>query len=332
MQFGLIGAFFDGTSGVYGLLLALVAFILDLLLADPSRLPHPVQAVGKLLTLLERFFRGPDGVQNDAALRRAGRMGLIVCLLVVGGICVSLTALPAIGWLFSLYLAWAGLALGGLRRAGTQARYILQHGSLSEARRAVAMLVSRDTEKMERPDLYRSLAESLSENFNDAFVAPFFWLVIAGPVGLWLYKAVSTMDSMWGYKSPRWVHFGRCAARLDDFLAWIPARLSALFLCLAGRCTPGTRPCPAYKRIRQEARSMESPNGGWPMAVCAWLCGARMGGPTPYHGIMTDKPPLGPQGLWDDCRMHVLTRLLAGAGLLTVFFLCGAACLLLLFL
>ncbi len=330
LQFGLLGALITGESGLWVIALPLAAFILDMFFADPVSLPHPVCAVGRLLCFLESRLRGPGKAKTPAASGFRGLIGVLACLLVTGGVAFILSGLPWLGWLFALYLAWSGLALGGLRKEGSGALAAIGHEDIERGRAAMAMLVSRDTGSMDRPDLRRSLAETLSENFNDGFVAPFFWLTLLGPVGLWLYKAASTMDSMWGYKTPEWKDFGMVAARLDDLLAFVPARLSVAFLRLGSRFTRGCGPSPAWGLVRREASSMESPNAGWPMAAAAWLCGARMGGPTPYHGALKDKPLLGPPGSWTNERIHILLSLLFKSGWATAVILSLTAWLLLL--
>ncbi|MBG3878297.1 cobalamin biosynthesis protein, partial [Desulfovibrio oxamicus] len=213
---------------------------------------------------------------------------------------------PWLGALVAVYFAWAGLALGSLLREGRRTLHAIEHGTLDEARTAVSMLVSRDTAQLDRPDLRRALAETLAENFNDGFVAPFFWLLLGGPAALWAYKAVSTMDSMWGYRTDRWRDLGRACARLDDVLAWLPARLAVFFLWLSAPLVlagKGARGGPGgthggwqgFGPMARDARSMESPNAGWPMSAAAWLHGAPMGGPTPYFGAVKHKPVLGPR-------------------------------------
>jgi adenosylcobinamide-phosphate synthase len=138
------------------------------------------------------------------------------------------------------------------------------------------------------------------------------------------------MDSMWGYKTPEWKDFGLAAARLDDALAFAPARLSAVFLRFGGRIACGCGLPPAWPLLRREASRMESPNAGWPMTTAAWLCGARMGGPTPYNGSLKDKPLLGPPGAWTNERIRLLLFLLLTSGGTAVAVLLLAAWLLLL--
>lgn len=320
------------------------AFVLDLLFADPKKIPHPVQGIAFLADRLEPHAR------------RMGRPILAGCLVLAALLLVSaslsflLTRLlgPA-GMLAALYLAWSGLALGGLVREGRAALRLICEAealqasdrhedyckTLNEARKAVGMLVSRDTSAMGIPDLYRSLAESLSENFNDAFTAPFFWLCLGGPVALWLYKTASTMDSMWGYKNDHWRGLGWASARLDDVLAYVPARISVLLMLMQGWLddlvrrradspppAPHNSPFPPWSvmgfgAIALQASKCDSPNAGWPMSAAAWLFKGKSGGPTPYDGVMVNKPLLGPaDGLWTADNTGQLLRLVRAAGIL----------------
>ncbi|HEU6436992.1 MAG TPA: adenosylcobinamide-phosphate synthase CbiB [Nitratidesulfovibrio sp.] len=337
-----------GAWGAWGLsVVPPLALLLDLWLGDPRGLPHPVCGVGRLLRRAEAMARRyadglPEG-ERPAALRRAG---LLAVVAVAGGVALVVWGLvrlpvlrPWLGVLIAVYFAWAGLALGSLLREGRRTLHAIEHGTLDEARTAVAMLVSRDTAQLDRADLRRALVETLAENFNDGFVAPLFWLLLGGPAGLWGYKTVSTMDSMWGYRTDRWRDLGRACARLDDVLAWLPARLSALFLWLSAPLVlkdGGHGGWQGFGPMASDARSMESPNAGWPMSAAAWLHGAPMGGPTPYFGVVKHKPVLGPRpdantggaagadacGLtpapataWDAERLEGLLRHLRMAGL-----------------
>lgn len=271
----------------------------------------------------------------------AGALALCGVLLATGLVVFLLMHLPGPRWLsylLALYLAYAGLALGSLLREGQRALEALQaveeaeaagvdiEPKLARAREAVGGLVSRDLSQAGRSDLYRALAETLSENFNDALVAPFFWLLLGGPIGLWLYKAVSTMDSLWGYLTPQWRYLGFASARLDDALAFIPARLSAMLLGLASFIAPCKGQWPGWSIVGQDAAQMASPNAGWPMSAAAWLHGANMGGATVYFGETLQKPILGPRqsgegGLspllgWDGAKIKDLLCHLRLTGLL----------------
>lgn len=344
-----------GAWGAWGLLaVPPLAVALDLWLGDPRGLPHPVCGVGRVLHWAEGMARRhadhlPEG-ERPAALRRAG---VLAVLAVAGGTVLAvwlLCGLPWLGTLAAVYFAWAGLALGSLLREGRRTLHAIEHGTTDEARTAVSMLVSRDTAGLDRQGLRRALAETLAENFNDGFVAPLFWLLLGGPATLWGYKAVSTMDSMWGYRTDRWRDLGRACARLDDVLAWLPARLAALFLWLSAPLTGARGGWQGFGPMAHDARSMESPNAGWPMSAAAWLHGAPMGGPTPYFGVVKHKPVLGPRSwpgsgacsfrhaesagdassapAWDADRLEGLLRHLRVAGLVAAGCLWGAALLL----
>ena len=291
-------------------MLVVTAVALDLFVGDPRRLPHPVRGVGWLLDRLEPLARRFSG-----HLRLAGA----ICVLVAAGasfaVATALVALPGAGWLCWLYLAYAGLALGCLRRECGRVAALLEAGDLDGARAGLAMLVSRDTAALDRDGVARALAETLAENFTDGFVAPLFWLVLGGPAGMWAYKAVSTMDSMWGYKTEKWRQLGWAGARCDDALAWIPARLAACAMLCAG-WTLGLRTPDGLGEVARHARRMESPNAGWSMAAAAWLCGAVMGGPAVYFGQDRQKPVLGPAhgGVWSGPRLALLDTLVLRAG------------------
>ncbi len=287
-----------------------LAFALDLLLGDPHRLPHPVRGLGWGLDRLEPLAR-----RCGLPLRFAGAL----CVgLMAGGAYAAVDFLCDIhffGVLLLAYFSYAGLALGELVDSGREALELVEDdGRLDDARLAVGMLVSRDTTTMLAPELRKTLAETVSENFCDAFVAPLFYLVLGGPALMWAYKAVSTMDSMWGYRTERFNQLGWAAARADDVLAYLPARISAVLLVGSGAILrlPWRE---AMAHVRAEAARMESPNAGWPMATCAWLLGGGMGGATRYFGEIKNKPILGPQGApWTLEKLKQLFRLVLLSG------------------
>lgn len=307
--------------------LAPVALILDLMFGDP-RLPwpHPVCVIGSCLHMAEKIgrrFAGKASSSETVAWREKFTGFLTLILLCSGAyvIVLCLEILPYVGAIFAIYFAWAGLAMGCLLDTGRIVLERVENEDLKSAREGVGWLVSRDVSCMARNLLRKTLADTLSENFTDAFLAPFFWLVITGPAGLWLYKTVSTMDSQWGYLTPRWRFIGYAGAKGDDVLAWLPARLApaALFLVhtlahIPGRFLPPVWEghWPGYNRIRHDASGMPSPNSGWSMAACAWLCHGRMAGPSIYFGELVQKGWIGPDVApdWDRCRLAALMRLM----------------------
>lgn len=291
-----------------------LAMVIDLIVGDPQRFPHPVRLIGRFLDWLE-----PRARAWKLGLRLAGAL----CVVLTAGICFlvvyALTEISLAGMLIAVYFAYAGLALGQLQDEGRDALDLIEEGELEEAREAVGMLVSRDTSQMDEVELRRTLAETVSENLNDGFFAPLFYLVVGGPALMWAYKAVSTMDSMWGYRTERFKDLGWAAAKADDLLAYIPARLTALFFIGAGAMLrmPWRQ---ARDHVRADARTMESPNAGWPMAACAWLVQGTMGGQATYFGVAKSKPILGPAGQeWTPEKLKRLFRLTVFAAFLGLF-------------
>jgi adenosylcobinamide-phosphate synthase len=299
-------------NGLLWTLMPLGAVLLDLALGDPPGWPHPVRLVGKAAAELSPLVRaGGAGAQQAK-----GAAAALLLAAAAGGTAWFLAALPWLGLFLALYLAYAGLALGQLLREGRAVAASLERGDLEAARGALAMLVSRDTRGLDEAALRRALAETLAENLNDAFAAPFFFLMLGGPGLLWAYKAVSTLDSMWGYKTDEWRHAGWFAARSDDVLAYLPARITAFAMLAAGWLLRLDWDA-AYAHLLEDARKPDSPNAGWPMAAAAWLCGGAMGGPAVYFGVPKDKPLLGPEGAgWTDARLANLMTLCRATGLL----------------
>jgi adenosylcobinamide-phosphate synthase len=292
-------------------LLAAAAVLFDLILGDPPRLPHPVRAIGAAYAALDALA--------DRLGWRTRCFGTCCVLAVAAASCAIVygaTRLPGLGWLFALYFAYAGLAMGGLLREGRRAARFLKNNDPEGARQVVAELVSRDVSGLDAAGLWRALAETMAENANDAFVAPLFWLVLAGPGGLWVYKAVSTADSMWGYRTDRYLLLGWFGARADDVMAWLPARLTACVMLLAAPLL-GLGKGVLLRDITADAKKSASPNAGWPMATAAWLCGGHMGGPSVYFGKLVEKPGLGPRnGCWDANRFSLLVQLILSTGII----------------
>lgn len=291
-------------------LLPLLALALDLVFKDPRGWPHPVRLLGTAANSLESLARA-----LPAPLRLSGAMCVLLLSAAAWFSVAAVISLPIIGLLTAIYFSYAGLALGGLLEEGRHAAALLRRGRIEQARTVLAGLVSRDVSRMDENSLRRSLAETMSENFNDAFVAPFMYLVLLGPPGLWAYKTVSTMDSMWGYTTDRWKELGWAAARLDDLLAFVPARLSALALLLCARCL-GYGQAPSWRELAHQASRTASPNAGWPMAAAALLFQAGMGGPARYFGMIKNKPWLGPpEANWDELKLDNLLRLIRATGI-----------------
>ncbi|MFD1342063.1 adenosylcobinamide-phosphate synthase CbiB [Litorisediminicola beolgyonensis] len=264
----------------------LVALLIDLAIGWSAwlfaRLSHPVVWVGALITFLEHRL-------NSDAHRHAN--GALAVALTV-----SAAVLPAgvIQWL--LPGGWVGLvATGILAWPLVAARSLHDHveavarplvaGDLEAARRAVAMIVGRDPNRLDQAGIARAALESLAENASDGVAAPLFWGAVFGLPGIAGYKAINTLDSMIGHRSARYAEFGMVAARLDDLVNLIPARLTGLSLALVSG-----RPGPAFTTMRRDARRHRSPNAGWPEAALAGGLGVRLSGPRLYAEGVADEP------------------------------------------
>ena len=164
---------------------------------------------------------------------------------------------------------------------------------LPAARREVAQIVGRDPEPLDEFAIARAATESLAENYSDGVIAPVFWYLVGGMVGIAAYKAINSLDSMIGHHSPRYEYFGKAAARLDDAVNWLPARLTGLFVVLAAGLQPGASLRNGWKCLWREGHNHRSPNAGYPEAAVAGALGLALSGPRWYHGKLLDEPWLG---------------------------------------
>lgn len=270
----------------------LAAFGLDLCLGDPRRLPHPVVAVGRLVNLLE-------DVLYDSILPRRLAGVVLVCGVLLATWFVTAALVTVAGtlhlWLGSLatvWLAYTCLTARELHRQTTLVVDALAEGDLASARSHLGMIVGRDTAQIEAPGILRACIETMAENTADGVVAPLFYLAAGGPVGGLLYKAVNTMDSMVGYRNEHYQEFGWAAARLDDLLNWIPARLTGLLMVVASFLV-NLNGWQAWRIMWRDARKHVSPNAGYPEAAAAGALGVQLGGPSRYFGKELHKATLG---------------------------------------
>ena len=275
----------------------LLAFALDAVLGDPSwlwrRLPHPVVAMGGAIAWIEA--RSLDAAAPPAEQARRGQ---IASLLVIGastlvGLGVQALCLVApLGWLLLAVAMSTLIAARGLYDHVSRVAAGLEQG-LAEGREAIAHIVGRDPASLDAHGVARAAIESTAENFADGVVAPLFWGVLLGLPGMAAYKTINTLDSMIGHRSPRYLHFGRFAARLDDFANWLPARLSALLILGASLFLPGTKPVEGWRALWRDASHHRSPNAGWPEAAMAGCLGLKLAGPRRYAGELVDDAWMG---------------------------------------
>lgn len=260
-------------------LLLLGAVLLDRLLGEPRR-AHPLVAFGQLAQWLEQRL-------NRGQSRSRGLLAWLLAVLPLTLLAWGLSSLPGIGWLISLALLYLSIGLRSLAEHARPVAMALQAGDLPAARQRVAHIVSRNTDQLDETGVSRATIESVLENGSDAVFAALFWFVLLGAPGAVLYRLANTLDAMWGYRTPRFGRFGWAAARLDDVLNYLPARLVALTYALLGRTTQ------ALRCWRTQAPQWDSPNAGPVMAAGAGALNLRLGGAAVYHDHQLLRPELG---------------------------------------
>lgn len=304
----------------------LPAVALDLLLGDPHWMPHPVRWMGRTIsgleTLLRRLFPKTPGGERGAGIVLA----LALPTLFGGGSALILWGLgqvsPWLSWVVQLWFTYQLLAARSLQKESMAVYSPLKAHDLEGARRAVSRIVGRDTQALDETGVAKAAVETVAENTCDGVIAPLIFLFLGGlPAGM-AYKAVSTLDSMVGYKNDKYCFFGWASARLDDLLNFIPARLSGLLLCLGAALLPGCSGRRAWTIFWRDRRKHASPNSAHTEAACAGALGIRLAGDASYFGKVVHKPTLGdpvrpvePEDIPRACRL-----MYAGAGLLLLLF------------
>ncbi len=277
-------------------LLPVAAFVLDVVLADPKWLPHPVVGIGRLISKLEPGMRRnfpptPRGEYIAGVILTAAVcfLTLFATIIVLG---LAVVVHPVLYWLVTIILAYQTLAAKGLYDAAAKVYSALRNDDLHEARQNVGQIVGRDADRLDRPGVIRATVETVAENASDGVVAPLFYLALGGMPLAILYKAVNTLDSMVGYKNDKYFYLGRAAARLDDAANFLPARLTAaLLLCSAWLWRYNWRNGIAV--YRRDKRNHSSPNSGHPESAVAGALGIRLGGKSYYFGVPVSKPYIG---------------------------------------
>ncbi len=280
---------------LYDTLALLLGFGLDLLLGDPQGWPHLVRYYGKVIEGLEKLL-------YPMSNKRLGGVLLVIGTLILGAgipVAVLWLAWKVSPWCYvaiGALLSWQCLAARSLRVESLRVYRVLKTGTLAEAQKAVGMIVGRDTAVLDEAGVTRAAVETVAENTSDGEVAPLFYMMLLGPAGGCLYKAVNTMDSMVGYRNERYERFGTCAARLDDVMNYIPARLSALLMIAAAAiCRADAKN--AWRIWRRDRRKHASPNSAQTESVMAGALRVRLAGDAVYGGVVHQKPYIG-----DDLR------------------------------
>ena len=270
----------------------LPAVLLDQLLGDPRRLPHPVRLMGRLGMTLEAFSR-----ETGLPLKLGGILTLALLLACTW----TATALllygagrihPLAATATAVYLIYTTIAARDLCRHSRAVHDALKKRDLPEARRRVGMIVGRETAELNEEEVARAAVESVAESMVDGVCAPLFYAFVGGPAAAMLYRAVNTADSMFGYKNERYAQFGWAAARLDDLANFIPARLTGLLVPVAALLL-GLDARSAWRILRRDRKNHASPNSGHGEAAVAGALGIRLGGSSTYFGRVVRKPTIG---------------------------------------
>jgi len=263
---------------------ALAGTFVDRLLGEPRRL-HPLVGFGRCADRVEQALR--CGAPGHPVLNRLRGVFGWLLLVAPGVVLAAWLGRQAWGWFADVALLYLALGARSLQQHGEQVAQDLAAGDLSSARTHVGWLVSRDTSALDEEGVSRAAIESILENGNDAVFGTLFWFLLAGGAGAVLFRLANTLDAMWGYRDSRRLYFGWAAARIDDLLNLIPARLTALTYAVLGN----TRL--ALSCWRQQAAAWSSPNAGPVLAAGAGALAVRLGGPAIYHGHFEDRPIVG---------------------------------------
>jgi len=279
-----------------------LGFLCDCVLGDPYVLPHPIRLIGKLITKIEKILRKNNMLQNPAVLFWQGVI-LVIAVLVTTVTVTSFLLLvtyhlnPYIGMAVETLMTYQILAAKCLQVESMKVYQCLKENNLAKARAALSMIVGRDTQCLDEEGITRAAIETVAENTSDGVIAPMLYLAIGGPILGFFYKAVNTMDSMVGYKNDKYFYFGKAAARLDDGINFIPARISA-YLMIAAAFLLGFFKKPfsgkrAWKIYKRDHKKHASPNSAQTESVCAGALGIRLAGDASYFGKVVSKPYIG---------------------------------------
>lgn len=298
-----------------------VAIALDAVLGDPPNRVHPVAWLGSLIGLLDRRLRTVRALSG----RTGGAILMFATVSVGVGVSAALSisawrVSPFAGIIADALLVWFAVSTRSLAHAGGSVAAALEAGDLVAARERVSHLVARRCDGLDDPGVARAAVESLSENVVDGVVAPLFWAATAGPAGAWLHKAASTLDSMVGYRCEPYARFGTASARLDDVLAWVPARLTIAIVALAAWFV-GLDGRAAWRVGLRDRRHHSSPNSAHGEAAFAGALHVRLGGPVEYPDGVHERLAIGAEGAEPDAHSTLAaTRLVRATGVIAGMF------------
>jgi adenosylcobinamide-phosphate synthase len=270
----------------------LSAFILDFLIGDPRHFPHPVKLIGKTARTLERFFRKWVSFPFLSGFFTAVAVYALSFWIPKGLIFLAQRYSPILSDCVSVVLIWTCIAFRDLIDHSYAVYRELKSGNLTQARIRVGMMVGRDTKHLSESEVIRAAVESVAESMIDGVVAPLFFAILGGAPWAMLYKAINTLDSLFGHRDEKYSEFGKTAARVDDLANWIPARVTSPLVSFSAALL-GYRFQESLKILVRDGRKHASPNAGLSEAAFAGALGVRLGGVNTYDGIPLEKPFIG---------------------------------------
>ena len=274
----------------------LAGYAADLIFGDPRWLYHPVRLIGNLIALLEKLIRKIMPVSKAGELA-GGFITVVLVLLLCGIVPWVLLHLVfglnvVVGVILEAFMCYQLLAVKSLKDESMKVYDALTGNTIEDARKAVSMIVGRDTQNLDQKGVAKAAIETVAENFSDGVIAPMFYMFIGGPVLMYIYKGINTMDSMLGYKNGKYIYFGRCAAKLDDAANFIPSRLAALLL-IAAAYIGGFNGKGAVKIFKRDRFNHASPNSAQTESAAAGALDIQLAGNAYYFGKLYEKPTLG---------------------------------------
>lgn len=306
-----------------------IGFVLDLIFGDPQGLWHPVMGIGSIISKTEkRLWKiGKLGEEREAdkgkKLAAGGVLAVVTVVLSVGIPAVLLGAAERFSHPFRLFLeafmCYRLLAVKSLRTESKKVYDALKEGDVEKARKAVSMIVGRDTDRLDEEGITKAAIETVAENTSDGSIAPLLFMFLFGGLGGFLYKAVNTMDSMVGYKNDRYLYFGRAAARMDDVLNFLPARISA-WAMIGAAFFLGMDWKNAVFIYKRDRFCHTSPNSAQTEAACAGALGVQLAGDAWYFGKLHRKPTIGDKKRTVEAEdIMRANRLLYGTSIIVLF-------------
>ena len=288
------------------------AFILDMIFGDPHTGMHPICLIGNLIAMLDSALNKENVSRKRRIARGALTAAAVIVISTAFPLIIEIISFNINIWLFFVaetVMDYFVIAAKSLKKESMLVCAAMEAGDTEGARRAVSMIVGRDTKVLDKEGIIKAAVETVAENSSDGVIAPVFYTALCGAAGGFFYKSVNTMDSMLGYINDRYEAFGKAAARLDDVLNYIPSRLSALFIIAAAKFT-GLNAAGAWKIFRRDRMKHASPNSAQTESACAGALDVRLAGNAWYGGVLHEKPyigddirPIEPEDIRKACRL-----------------------------